>query len=633
MRGKGTNWTTVMKPRQLILIILMAGTILAVRSLVLDHLLSGESASSRSLELSRAVQMIKQGAIASATVVGDDVVLLDRQGGRTTTRKEGDISFLETLRVYGVTPEQVAAIHLEVKPTQGPDELVVAFGLAVALLAGMGFLARLRRPEWAFGGADGLDFRRSRARRHDGSGAGLTFEDVAGAEEAKQELREVVEFLRSPARFSSLGARVPRGLLLVGPPGTGKTLLARAVAGEAGVPFFSCSGSEFVEMYVGVGAARIRDLFQRAKKSAPCIVFVDEIDAIGRRRSAGAASEEREHSLNQILVEMDGFDQSINVVVMAATNRPDVLDPALLRPGRFDRRILVDSPDMKGRLAILRVHARGKPLSPDLDLERVAKQTTGFSGADLESVMNEAALLAVRRGSESVGAAEVEEAVDRVLVGLAKKSRVISEREKWITAYHEAGHALVAHQLPNVDPVQRISIIPRGASGGHTRLLPMEDRHLWSRSQLLEAIAFALGGMEAEDLVFGETTTGSAGDLSEATNIARKMVCIYGMGRCLGPMALDSTEESGLPRGLGADAANAADAEIRELLERGRAMARDVLERNRSRLACLAERLFDLETLQGETLTSLLSSGQGATNTSMSPPGEGQPKSPSPLAV
>ncbi len=593
-----------MKPRQLVLVVLVAAILLGGRAVARDALLP-QAAAPREVHLSGAVELIKQGA-AKVTVVGDRVEILDPSGNRAITHKEREVSFLETLQRYGVTPEQMATVPLEVEPAQGLPDVALLFGLAAVVLAIAAFLVYRPRLGWSLGSFDALSFRRSSAREHSHDPTDLSFEDVAGSEEAKQELREVVEFLRSPGRFSALGARVPRGLLLVGPPGTGKTLLARATAGEAGVPFFSCSGSEFVEMFVGVGAARIRDLFQKAKKSAPCIVFIDEIDAIGRRRNAGAGNEEREQSLNQILVEMDGFHQSANLVVMAATNRPDVLDPALLRPGRFDRRILVDSPDVKDRLAILRVHSRGKPLSPEVKLEQVARQTTGFSGADLENVMNEAALLTGRRGGRAIGSQEVEEAVDRVSMGLARRNRAIGEREKRVIAFHEAGHALVAHELPNADPVQRISIIPRGAAGGHTRLMPMEDRHLWSRSQLCDAIAFTLGGMAAEELTFGETTSGSANDLAEATTIARKMVCLFGMSREVGPMALGSGEDRGWAQTPSDHTSEAVDLETKGLLEQGRERALATLVRRRSRLALLAERLMELETLQGEELESLL---------------------------
>jgi ATP-dependent metalloprotease FtsH len=378
-----------------------------------------------------------------------------------------------------------------------------------------------------------MSFGRSRARLVTGDKPTVTFGDVAGVDEAKQELQEVVEFLKYPEKFIALGARIPRGVLLVGPPGTGKTLLARAVAGEAGVPFFSISGSEFVEMFVGVGASRVRDLFDQAKRNAPCIVFVDEIDAVGRHRGSGLGGghDEREQTLNQILVEMDGFDSSTKVIVLAATNRPDILDPALLRPGRFDRRVVLDQPDINGRKAILQVHSKGKPLEPTVDLEVIAKQTPGFSGADLANVVNEAAILAARRNKKKISLSELEESIDRVLLGPERKSRVISQKEKEIIAYHEAGHALVARNLPNADPVHKISVVARGMAGGYTKQLPTEDRRLHSISQLRDIMTTLLGGRAAEELIFGKTevTTGAHSDLEQVTMVARRMVKEFGM--------------------------------------------------------------------------------------------------------
>src|SRR6476661_109642 len=389
------------------------------------------------------------------------------------------------------------------------------------------------------GNNQAISFGRSRARLIAGDKPAITFADVAGVEEAKQELTEIVEFLKYPEKFVALGARIPKGVLLVGPPGTGKTLLSKAVAGEAGVPFFSISGSEFVEMFVGVGASRVRDLFEKAKTSAPCIVFVDEIDAVGRQRGAGlgVANDEREQTLNQILVEMDGFDDHAGVIVIAATNRPDVLDPALLRPGRFDRVVVVPSPDFLGRKAILDVHARGKPFEPSVALPTLASQTPGFSGADLANVLNEGAILAARRDKKSIGMSELEEAIDRVSAGPERKSHVMSDREKELTAYHESGHALVAHFLAHHDPVHKITIIPRGLRGGYTRFLPTEDRFYMTRSDFIDAVTAALGGHAAEAVVFNEISTGAGDDIQRATNIVRKMVKEWGMSDLLGPVA------------------------------------------------------------------------------------------------
>src|SRR5437763_313265 len=389
-----------------------------------------------------------------------------------------------------------------------------------------------------------LSFGKSRARMFMGNKPNVTFADVAGVEEAKQELQEIVEFLKYPEKFVALGARIPKGLLLVGPPGTGKTLISRAVAGEAGVPFFSISGSEFVEMFVGVGASRVRDLFDQAKRNSPCIVFVDEIDAVGRQRGAGlgGSHDEREQTLNQILVEMDGFDTNTNVIVIAATNRPDVLDPALLRPGRFDRQVVLDRPDIRGRKAVLEVHAKGKPLEKNVSLETLAKQTPGFSGADLMNLRNEAAILAARRNKRKIGMSELEEAIDRVIAGPARKSRIITEKEKIITAYHEVGHALVAKMLPNLDPVNKITIIARGMMGGYTQLLPTEDRYLYTRSHFEDTLAWSLGAHAAGRIVFGEMTTGAENDIERATKLARKMVMEYGMSDKLGPLQFGHKE-------------------------------------------------------------------------------------------
>ncbi|MBX5451272.1 ATP-dependent zinc metalloprotease FtsH [Thermogemmatispora sp.] len=459
-----------------------------------------------------------------------------------------------------------------------------------------------------------LSFGKSRARMFLGNKPTVTFADVAGVDEAKQELQEIVEFLKYPDKFAALGARIPKGLLLVGPPGTGKTLIARAVAGEAGVPFFSISGSEFVEMFVGVGASRVRDLFEQAKRNSPCIVFVDEIDAVGRQRGAGlgGSHDEREQTLNQILVEMDGFDSSTNVIVIAATNRPDVLDPALLRPGRFDRQVVLDRPDIRGRMAILQVHARGKPLEKDVSLETIARQTPGFSGADLANLLNEAAILAARRNRRTISMKELEEAIDRVVAGPARKSRIISEREKAITAYHEVGHALVARMLPNTDPVHKVSIVARGQAGGFTMLLPTEDRYLWSKSQFEDMLAYALGGHVAELIIFGEVTTGASNDIERVTKIARSMVTEYGMSNLIGPVALGHKEELVFlgrdfneQRNYSEETAREIDMEVRRIVQEAFNKAYQVLSQNKKRLIMISERLIKEETLEGPTFEAL----------------------------
>ncbi len=465
-----------------------------------------------------------------------------------------------------------------------------------------------------------MNFGKSKARMFSGTRPSVTFLDVAGVEEAKEELGEVVEFLKFPEKFAALGARIPKGVLLVGPPGTGKTLLAKAVAGEAGVPFFSISGSEFVEMFVGVGASRVRDLFEQAKRNSPCIVFIDEIDAVGRHRGAGlgGSHDEREQTLNQILVEMDGFDTSTNVIIVAATNRPDILDPALLRPGRFDRQVMLDRPDIKGRKAILDVHAKGKPLDTDVKLETIAKQTPGFSGADLANLVNEASILAARRGKKKVTMAEFDEAVDRVIAGPERKSRVISQREREIIAYHEAGHALVGHVLPKADPPYKISIVSRGMAGGFTRFLPEEDRHLYSKSQFEEMLAATLGGMVAEELVFGEGTTGPQDDLERATRLARQMVTQWGMSERLGPRTFGRKEEMVFlgreiseQRNYSEKVAEEIDDEVREIVDRAYDTSRKVLTENRDKLENVVKVLLEEETIEGEALQAILSAQAG----------------------
>ena len=460
-----------------------------------------------------------------------------------------------------------------------------------------------------------MSFGRSRARMFTGDRPTVTFEDVAGVEEAKEELQEVVEFLKEPEKFTALGARVPKGVLLVGAPGTGKTLLAKAVSGEAGVPFFSISGSEFVEMFVGVGASRVRDLFEQAKRNSPCIVFVDELDAVGRHRGAGlgGSHDEREQTLNQILVEMDGFDTDTNVIILAATNRPDILDPALMRPGRFDRRVILDRPDVRGREAILQVHVRGKPLAPDIDLSVLARGTPGFVGADIENLINEAAIMAARQGRQSIAMADFQEAVERVIAGPERRSRLISDEEKEIIAYHEAGHALVQAKLPNCDPVHKVSIVSRGMALGYTMPLPERDRVLESRSRLRDQIAGLLGGRVAEQMTFDSVTTGAASDLERATTLARRMVTEYGMSDKLGPMVFGQKEELvflgreiGEQRNYSEEVAEQIDEEVRRIVEDAFACAREVVTASRDKLTEIAQKLMQVETLDGPQLQAIL---------------------------
>ena len=460
-----------------------------------------------------------------------------------------------------------------------------------------------------------MSFGKAKAKRLTRDQPRITFKDVAGADEAVEELEEIKEFLSNPGKFQALGAKIPKGVLLVGPPGTGKTLLARAVAGEAAVPFFTISGSDFVEMFVGVGASRVRDLFEQAKAAAPCIVFMDEIDAVGRHRGAGVGGghDEREQTLNQLLVEMDGFDIKDNVILVAATNRPDILDPALTRPGRFDRQIVVDRPDLRGRHGILKIHARGKPLSDGVDLEVLARRTPGFTGADLANMMNEAALLSARYGQKEIVQEYLEEAIDRVIAGPERKTRILSEKERRITAYHEAGHALVGHMLPNADPIHKISIIPRGQALGYTQSLPTEDKFLVAKSEMVDDMAMFLGGRVAEEIAFGDITTGAASDLERATKMARLMVTRYGMSDKLGPMTLgEAQHEIFLGRDFSAnpdysqEVAFEIDKEVRRLIDDAFATARSILEERRERLDLMADVLIERETVGREELGALL---------------------------
>ena len=461
-----------------------------------------------------------------------------------------------------------------------------------------------------------MSFGKSRARMFLGNKTVVTFNDVAGVDEAKMELQEVVEFLKYPEKFNSLGARIPRGVLLVGPPGTGKTLMARAVAGEAGVPFFSISGSEFVEMFVGVGASRVRDLFDQAKRNSPCIVFVDEIDAVGRQRGAGlgGSHDEREQTLNQILVEMDGFDTNTNVIVVAATNRPDVLDPALLRPGRFDRQVILDRPDMRGRTEILKVHTKGKPLDKGVEVEGVARQSPGFSGADLANLVNEAAILAARRNKKVIGMSEFQEALERIVAGPERKSRVISDAEKAIIAYHEGGHAVVQRILPKCDPVSKVTIISRGMALGYTMALPQEDRYLQSKTEFEDKIAGLLAGNVAERLIFGDTTTGASNDIEKATDLARRMVTEFGMSDKLGPLSFGKRDEMiflgrsmGEQRDYSDEVARTIDEEVRAIIDKAYERATEVLTTHRDKLVALAEKLVAEETVDGEGFEALFS--------------------------
>ncbi|MDQ3991439.1 MAG: ATP-dependent zinc metalloprotease FtsH [Actinomycetota bacterium] len=515
-----------------------------------------------------------------------------------------------------------AGVSVSANPQKGSVFVNVLLQLLPFLLI-FGFIIFLMQ-QGQGGGGRVMSFGKAKARQVTKDQPKTTFDDVAGMDEAIEELREVKDYLASPAKFQAMGAKIPKGVLLFGPPGTGKTLLARAVASEAGVPFFSISGSDFVEMFVGVGASRVRDLFEQAKASAPAIVFIDEIDAVGRHRGAGLGGghDEREQTLNQLLVEMDGFDVRTGVILMAATNRPDILDPALLRPGRFDRQVIIDRPDLEGRKGILRVHGRGKPLAADVALDVVARRTPGFTGADLANVLNEAALLAARRASDTIGMPELEEAIDRVIAGPERRTRVISEREKRITAYHEGGHALVAHALPNVDPVHKVTIIPRGVAGGYTLVLPEEDKMFVTRAEMVDQLAFMLGGRVAESVVIGDITTGAGDDIRKATRLARRMVTEFGMSDRLGPLTFGQADhEVFLGRDFNAQAdysdqlAFEIDSEVRLLIDEAHDEALEIIQQHREELDGIAAALIERESLDKDEVGALLSAvGKRARN-------------------
>jgi cell division protease FtsH len=567
------------------------------------------------LYINQVANDIQRGRVAKVIENDNSLEVIYTDGTSRSSHKESTATLVEQLIALGVTTEQLNpdALKIEVRPPSAWLGVVTALGyiLPFLLLVGV-FWFVFRQAQGSNNAA--LSFGKSRARMFTGDQPTVTFQDVAGVEEAKEELKEVVEFLREPEKFISLGARIPKGVLLVGPPGTGKTLLAKAVSGEAGVPFFSISGSEFVEMFVGVGASRVRDLFDQAKRHSPCIVFVDEIDAVGRQRGAGlgGSHDEREQTLNQMLVEMDGFDTDTNVIIMAATNRPDILDPALLRPGRFDRRVVLDRPDMRGREAILKVHSKGKPLEPAVDLAVLARSTPGFVGADLENLVNEAAILAARRNKKLIGQPELEEAIERVIAGPERKSRLISAEEKRIVAYHEAGHAVVMNTLPQADPVHKVSIIARGMAGGYTMALPEEDRTLMPRKKLVADMIGLLGGRAAEELVFDDITSGASNDLERVTRVARAMVTRLGMSELLGPMVYGQKEELiflgreiSEQRDYSDAVAEQIDSEVRRLVGEAYEMARSILEEYQEQLHAVAVRLLEVETISREEFESI----------------------------
>ncbi len=577
---------------------------------------SSQSKKAEEVPISQVAAEAKAGRIEQITISGDystlKVEFKDRREP-VLSRQGPDVDVVETLRNLGVSEEEIAAITIGYQQPSGwASWMPLLSGILPAILFMVLFYFLLRQAQGS--NSQALSFGKSRARMFTGDQPTVTFEDVAGVEEAKEELYEVVEFLKEPEKFIALGARIPKGVLLVGAPGTGKTLMAKAVSGEAGVPFFSISGSEFVEMFVGVGASRVRDLFDQAKRHSPCIVFVDEIDAVGRLRGAGlgGSHDEREQTLNQILVEMDGFDTDTNVIILAATNRPDILDPALLRPGRFDRRVVLDIPDINGRKGILDVHVRGKPLANDIDLEILARQTPGFVGADIESMVNEAAILAARANKKVIGMEEFEEAIERVLAGPERKSRIIGDEEKEIIAHHEAGHAMVMSKLPHCDPVHKVSIVSRGMALGYTMPLPEEDRYLKHRAKFKDELAGLLGGRAAEELMFNDVTTGAASDLVQATKLARKMVCEYGMSEDLGPMTFGKKQELiflgreiAEQRDYSEAVAQEIDREVRGFIDEAHSRAREILTTYRDKLIALAQRLIEDETLEGAELKAM----------------------------
>ena len=594
-----------------ILLYVFIGLIIAVIFLSVG----GASQDPHEIGFTDLVSHIKDDDVRAIQVMGNQIVITFDDNTRATSYKSPESTAQEQLTNFGITPRQIENIEWDFPPQSNwPSlgiSLITAF-LPILLIGGLIFFM-FRQAQGTNNQA--MAFGKSRARMFSSDQPSITFVDVAGADEAKEELAEVVEFLKEPEKFVQLGARIPKGVLLVGSPGTGKTLLSKAVAGEAGVPFFSISGSEFVEMFVGVGASRVRDLFDQAKRHSPCIIFIDEIDAVGRQRGAGlgGSHDEREQTLNQILVEMDGFDTDTNVIVIAATNRPDILDPALMRPGRFDRRVVLDRPDVKGREEIVKVHVRGKPLAADVDLNVLAKMTPGFVGADIENMVNEAAILAARKNKKTISDKDFQEAIERVILGPERRSRVISKAEQRITAYHEAGHAIVGHLLPHGDPVRKVTIMPRGLSGGSTLFVPDEDISYVTRSRMRDQIVVALAGRAAEEIVFDEITTGASSDLERVTKLARAMVTRFGMSEKLGPMMFGQKEEMiflgreiSEQRDYSEAVAEEIDTEVRKIVTTAYDEARRIINENRAILDAVASRLLEVETIDAKEFLGLM---------------------------
>jgi len=578
--------------------------------------LNGRFSGPEDIPLTDVANLIEDGTVKRIEIRDNSLTVVNNDGTTHSSTKEEGSSTIEQLGFLGVSEETLRSIEIEVSDSSTQNTLItLAITLGPVILIIWIFMRMFRQMQGGGAGNSIFNFGRSKAK--DMSGADkptVTFDDVAGVDEAKEEVQELVQFLQEPERFILVGARIPKGVLMIGPTGTGKTLLARAIAGEAGVPFFHISGSEFVEMFVGVGASRVRDLFGKAKQHAPSIIFVDEIDAVGRQRGAGLGGghDEREQTLNQILVEMDGFSNETNVIVIAATNRADVLDPALLRPGRFDRKVIVDLPDVRGREAILKIHGRGKPIAGDVELGDLARLTAGFAGADLENLMNEAAIFAARRDRTEIQVVDFQDAFDRIVMGPERKSKVLSEEDKELTAYHEAGHAVVSFNLAHTDPVQKVTIIPRGRAGGYVMSLP-EDRMAMSVEDFEDRIAMAFGGRAAEEVFFGRITTGAASDLQQATRIARAMVMQYGMSLHLGLRTFGEQQASiflgrdlGYGRDYSEDAARQIDDEVTEILDRNYVRAKQVIEDNKDQLIKLAETLIRIETLDRSDFEALM---------------------------
>ncbi|OGF21535.1 cell division protein FtsH [Candidatus Falkowbacteria bacterium RIFOXYB2_FULL_38_15] len=591
---------------------------LAIAGLLSTFRLNSEKV--EKINLQKFVEQIDKEEIKDIVVEGEKLNIALTNGALETLQKEPSETLGELLKNYNVSPEKIKKINIEIKGATGWSYwlnsllpfLIPLIFVVIIIYYMMRQVQGANSKAMMFGQSSARDSSKNQREK-------ITFKDVAGIKEAKEELQEVVEFLKNPKKFTILGAKIPKGVLLMGSPGTGKTLLARAVAGEAGVPFFSISASEFVEMFVGVGAARVRDLFQKAQKNAPCIIFIDELDAIGRQRGAGlgGSHDEREQTLNQILVEMDGFDPNLGVIVLAATNRPDVLDPALLRPGRFDRRVTIDRPDMKDREEILKIHARNKPMGSNVDLKKIAQHTPGFSGADLANLLNEAAILTARRNKTKVGNDEIRESVEKVMMGPERKSHILSEKERKITAYHEAAHALVSHELPEADPVHKISIISRGQAAGYTLKLPLEDKHFHSRSEFIADLAVLLAGHTVEKEIFGEVTTGASSDLKHATRLVKSLISEYGMSEKMGARTFGEREEMIFlgkeireQRDYSEKTAEAIDEEISHLLSEAVKTAREIIRRKKSKMETIVKMLLEKETIEKEEFEEIFTTSK-----------------------